>query len=332
VVVGVLEEPGVHLHLPRQHRLQPLGHVVPGRDLAVALGQHRLGRHHAQLLLPGQDLLAQGVPAGVEATPVLVRPLRGHVVRRVRGTGCVVDEERLVRCQGLLLPDPPDRPVGHVLSEVVPLLRGLRRLNRRGALVDRRVVLVGLAAYEAVEVLEAATARGPGVERTDRAGLPHRHLVALAELCGRVAVEPQGLGKGRAGVGPHRAVARGRGGQLGDDAHPDGVVVAAGEQRGSGRCTQRRAVEAVVLQPGRGQTLRRWRMAGPAERAGRRETHVIEEHHQHVGGTRRRLQRHDRRKARRRVLRVERERPVELPVGHRNGGAVQIGHDLVPSG
>ena len=39
VEVGVLEEPGVDLHLPREHRLELLRHVVPGRDLVVAGGQ-----------------------------------------------------------------------------------------------------------------------------------------------------------------------------------------------------------------------------------------------------------------------------------------------------
>ena len=39
VVVGVLQEPGEHLHLAGQHRLELVGHVVPGRDLGVAGGQ-----------------------------------------------------------------------------------------------------------------------------------------------------------------------------------------------------------------------------------------------------------------------------------------------------
>ena len=56
--------------------------------------------------------------------------------------------------------------------------------------------LVGLAADEAVEVLEAATAGRPAVERPRRAGLPDRHLVALAELGGRVAVELERQGEG----------------------------------------------------------------------------------------------------------------------------------------
>ena len=45
VVVGVLEEAGVDLHLPREHRLQLVGHVVPGGDLVVPRRQLRLRGH-----------------------------------------------------------------------------------------------------------------------------------------------------------------------------------------------------------------------------------------------------------------------------------------------
>ena len=71
VVVGVLEEAGVHLHLPREHRLEIVGHVVPGRDLLGPLGQLGLGRDHAELLLARERLLAQRVPALVELAPYL---------------------------------------------------------------------------------------------------------------------------------------------------------------------------------------------------------------------------------------------------------------------
>src|SRR5829696_297214 len=66
VVVGVLQEPGVDLHLAGQHRLERLGHVVPGRDLVVAAGKLGVGRDHAQCLLPLDRLLALPVPALVE--------------------------------------------------------------------------------------------------------------------------------------------------------------------------------------------------------------------------------------------------------------------------
>ncbi len=112
-----------------------------------------------------------------------------------------VGEERTIRHERLLLAHPRDRLVGDVLGEVIPLLRGLRRLDRHGAVVERGVVLVRLAADEAVEVLEPAARMRPVVERPHRARLPHRHLMALAELRGRVAVQPQRLGERRAVLG-----------------------------------------------------------------------------------------------------------------------------------
>ena len=51
VVVRVLEEPGVDLHLAREHGLQVIRHVVPGRDLRGTLRELRVRRDHAQFLL-----------------------------------------------------------------------------------------------------------------------------------------------------------------------------------------------------------------------------------------------------------------------------------------
>ena len=69
VVVGVLEEARVDLHLAREHRLQVVRHVVPRGDLLRALGELRLGRDHAELLLSRDRPLAQRVPAVVELAP-----------------------------------------------------------------------------------------------------------------------------------------------------------------------------------------------------------------------------------------------------------------------
>ena len=260
-------------------------------------------------------LLAQRVPALVELALVLGRPLGGHVVRRVRRARRVVDEERLVGHQRLLLAHPVDRVVGHVLGEVVALLRRAVGLDRDGVLVDRRRVLVRLAADEAVEVLEAAAAGGPGVERPHRARLPHRHLVALAELRRRVAVELQRLGQRRRRVRAHRVVAGRRGRDLGDAAHADRVVVAAGEQRLPRRRAERRRVEAVVLQPVRRQPLGGRRLARPAEGARGSEAGVVEQDDEHVRRAGRRPQRLDRRERRVRVLRVVRGQPDVRAVG-----------------
>ena len=72
VVVGVLEEAGVDLHLAGEDRLELIGHVVPGGDLVVARCQLRVLGNDPELLLAGQDLLAQRVPALVEASLVPV--------------------------------------------------------------------------------------------------------------------------------------------------------------------------------------------------------------------------------------------------------------------
>ena len=213
VVVGVLQEPGVDLHLALEHRLELRGHLVPGGDLGVALRQLGVRRDDAQLLLPREGLLAQLVPALGELALVLVGPLLRHMVRGVGGARREVDEERLLRHQRLLLAHPVDGVVGQVLGEVVALFGRGRRLDRRQALVERRLPLAGLAADEAVEVLEAAAAGRPGVERTHGRGLPDRHLVALAELGGRVPVQLQGERQRRLGVRAQRVVAGRRRGE-----------------------------------------------------------------------------------------------------------------------
>jgi hypothetical protein len=118
MMVGMLKEPGVHLHLPGQHRLQLLRHVIPRRDLRRPRGQLSILGDHPQLLLPGEGLLPQLVPAPVKAAFVPVRPLGPDVVGGVGGPGGEIDEERLVSHQRLLLVDPVDRPVGHILGEV----------------------------------------------------------------------------------------------------------------------------------------------------------------------------------------------------------------------
>ena len=213
--------------------------------------------------------------------------------------------------------DPVDGLVRHVVHQVVALFGRLLRLYRRGAFVERRVPLIGLAADEPVEVFEAAAARGPGVERTGGARFPDRHLVALAELRRRVAVELQCARKRRHGVRQHGAVARRAGGNLGDAAHADGVVIAAGQQRLTRRRAQRRRVEAVELEPTRCQFFRGRCLARTAKRARRTEADVIDQNDQDVRSTLGWAQPLDRRELRRRILRIERNEALPSGVRHR---------------
>ena len=315
-MVGVLQEPGVDLHLPLEHRLELRRHLVPGRDLGMARCQLGVRADDAQLLLPRERLLAQRVPALGEAALVLVGPLLGDVVRGMHGTRREIDEERLVRRQRLLLVHPDDGAVGHVLGQVVALFGGGRRLDRGHALVERRVVLARLAADETVEVLEAPTTGRPRVERTHGRGLPGRDLVALAELGGRVPVQLQGERQRRLGVRAHRVVARCRRGDLGDGAHPDRVVIAAGQHRLPRGRAQGARVETGVLQPVRSELLGDRRRARSAERAGRTEPHVVQQDDEHVRRPGRRKHRLDRREPGLRVLGVVRRELRLADVGN----------------
>ena len=316
MVVGVLEEAGVDLHLPGQDRLELVGHVVVGGDLGRPGGELGVGGDDPQVLLPGEDGLARGVPAVVEAALVLVGPLRRDLVGGVGRPWRVVHEEGPVGHERALLADPGDGLVGHVLGEVVALLGRGRRLERGGPLVDGGEVLVGLTPDEAVEVLEA-TARRPLGERPHRARLPDRDLVALAELRGGVPVHPQGVGQWCRGVGPNRAVPGGGRGQLGDGAHAHGVVVPAGQQGLTGGRTERGRVEPGVPQAARGQAVGGGRVDEATEGGGRAETDIVEEHDEHVGCPLGGVQRLDGREAGVGVLGVVGRETDVLPGGDR---------------
>ena len=184
----------------------------------------------AELLLPRQRFLAQLVPAAVELALVFVRPFLGHMMGRVRRARREIHHERLVGHQHLLLAHPGDGAIGEVLGERIALLGRLRRLHRRGALVEPGKVLVRLAADEAVKMLEARAGR-PLMERAHGRDLPERDFVTLAELRGRIAVELQDLRQRRFFLGPDAVVARRGCRHLGDRAHADRMMVPAGEKR-----------------------------------------------------------------------------------------------------
>ena len=77
VVVGVLEEAGVDLHLAGEHRLA--GRRASSSQAGISSGRAVSSASagiDAELLLAGEGLLAQLVPALVELALVLRRPLR----------------------------------------------------------------------------------------------------------------------------------------------------------------------------------------------------------------------------------------------------------------
>ena len=107
----------------------------------------RTFRKEALHELRGEPRLADSIPPFVVAAAVLFLVGRLGLQRSVHGDVCEVEEERLVLIVGAEVLDVPDRFVGQIVGEVVPL----------GVLVhvDHRIVgdeLIGIV--EGVEAFE----------------------------------------------------------------------------------------------------------------------------------------------------------------------------------
>ena len=249
VPVGVLGVARVDLHLTGVEALVRLVQRVPRRERVVARRQLRVGGDDAERLLARERLLAHHVPALVERAAVLVRPLARHVVRRVAAARRDVGEPRRLRLLGADPVEPVDRLVGEIVLEVVLLaVLGLGDADDLLVLGDQRVVLPGLTAEEAPEVVEPEPGR-PAVERPREPLLVVRGQMPLPEPSRQVAVLLEHARKRRAIVRDRRVVAREGSGELAHHAEADPVVVAPRQQRRPGRRAERRDVEAVVAQP-----------------------------------------------------------------------------------
>ena len=170
----------------------------------------------------------------------LVHPLLGWVVGRMGGTGGVLDEQRLGGI-GLMHPrHVVDGVIGHRGHQVPAAGRlALEGINLGGVTEQVRLPLVGVAAHETVEIFEAH-AGGPLIEGPALAGLEGGHVVILAKPGGAVAVVlEQAADRGLIPL-DDAVVAGEAGGLLRDHAKAGRVVVAAGDQGGTGGGAQRR--------------------------------------------------------------------------------------------
>ena len=267
VMVGMGQEPRVHLGHPAeqplllrrqgvpwpgevQRRERPAVRARAGLRRAdrVDRRQPGIGRDDPHLLLPGQGLLPHRLVSHVKAALELVGPFFGDMVRRVRGAGRVVQEERLVRRDGLGVLDELQRLVGQVLGEVVALFRKLWLVDRVVVVHQVRVPLIGLRAQEPVEPLEPAPGRPVPPGRRD----VHLHRRAQVPLADRVRV-PALLAQD---LGDHAILRRDRPARvrepdrgLGDARHRVARVITPGQQARAGRRAQRRRMPLGVPDP-----------------------------------------------------------------------------------
>src|SRR5262245_14349263 len=165
-------------------------------------------------------------------------------MRRVGGTRRKVQEERLVWCSRLLLPDPTDRLLGDGLGEV-PLRVVVRHLDRSRVLEERRIPLVRFAALEPVEVVEPLARRPPIVGAAGTEFVVGR-VVPFAEGGGGVLITLEYFRNTRRFPRPLPVVTGKTSRELGDAPSVHRVMIAAREQRSPCRRAERGRVEAVV--------------------------------------------------------------------------------------
>src|SRR5262245_3163218 len=116
-------------------------------------------------------------------------------MRRMCGAGNVVAEERFVR-GSLIDPAQVIDGVTRHASNQVPARLALERIDLSGVAEEVRLPLVGVAADESVEILEALSDR-PIVKRPDLTGVERWHVVIFAKPRGCVAVVLQDAADGR---------------------------------------------------------------------------------------------------------------------------------------
>ena len=294
LMVGVGGIGGEHLDLADEQLLFFIRRLVPRLQQVRRPGRElRILRDDAELLLVGEDRFTELFIAAVEQVHGvdLVHPLLGGVMRRMGAARHIVDEERLVGCGLVQAVEIVDGVIRHARRQV-PAGLALEGEDLRGVAEQVGLPLVGVAADEAIEILEPHADR-PLVEGTCHAGLEGRRVVILAEPRGGIAIVLQDAADGGLVLADDRVVAGEARRLLGDHAEARRVVVASGDQGRTGGRAQRRRVHVGVAQPRRRHAVKCRRGNDATEGRGHAVTRVVGHDEQHIG---RALGRHDTRR------------------------------------
>ena len=268
-LVHAVDLRGVDLHAAQEPRL--VIRILPRRLRRIARRQLPAAVQDAPLDEPVEALLAQPVPALVEAAAVLRDVLVVRVQRPMRRGVCHVLEERRSRVVALVLVEEGDRLVADRV--------GVEEAGRARLVLDvivaarERVRIVEAAGADdrAVELVEAALQR-PGVGRLHEA----RCDVPLAAHVGAVAVALQRLRDRGAAMVEVAGVAFGPR-VVREDAHAGLVRMESREHRCPRRAASRRVVELREAQAVRRQAVEVGRLDLAAVAADVREAHVVVE-------------------------------------------------------
>ena len=147
---------------------------------------------------------------------------------RVHSPGAEIHEERFVRRDLLGVGYEADSLIGQVLGQMVTFLGRLGWLYPVVVVSQIRIVLVGVAAQEAIVTLETA-AEGPAVVRAGGRDLVGRRQMPFADSEGIVTVLQQHFRQEAVLKWDITVVAGKTGRGLSDGGHGVGVMIAAGQ-------------------------------------------------------------------------------------------------------
>mmetsp|Transcript_87867 Transcript_87867/g.155791 ORF Transcript_87867/g.155791 Transcript_87867/m.155791 type:complete len:334 (+) Transcript_87867:1229-2230(+) len=190
--IGMFQESSVDFH---QTQLEGFVLFCNFRPLVHCVGNWRkLCRcwdpSHCFLLLEGD--IPHLLPAHVELTLVLVRPLGEDVVWAMRSTWSKVDEERTIWSETPIHLDELHSLVCEIFSEVIAFFRSSRRLNSVCVLIQAWLPLGSFTRQKTIKVAEPQ-ASWVLVERTRLQKVTDRCVVPLAERSCIVSIALQHL-------------------------------------------------------------------------------------------------------------------------------------------
>ena len=169
---------------------------------------------------------------------------------------------------------------------MVALRRCCGRLDLVVVLPEIGHPLRSIAGQETVEAIEALP-QGPPIERTPRPIVLVGREVPLAERHRAVPVLGENRGQHRGVLGDARVVPGVASRSFRDGSETDGVVVASGEQRCSGRRAKRGRVKVVEAEPSGSEAIEVRRVHRSTEAREVTESHIVEHDHEDVRSARR---------------------------------------------
>ena len=248
-LVDAVNHAGKDLHVAGECLTLQIAEFIPGGCRVLLFGvsgrQHRVGGDDPELLLPGETLLTDLIPARIVSTPVFVHVCLFGLQRRVDRTMGIVEKKRFGRMRRANLVDHLDGLIGEVVGEVIVV----------GVLVDVDVMVVFVEPVGLMEVGETiedsviafkALLEWPGVARPGFAEAGVLAEVPLANHQRRPPVVPEEFGHGHGIITDLMRIAGESGIAVRNVAHTGQVMVETGQHRRPSRRTHRVDVEVGV--------------------------------------------------------------------------------------